>query len=249
MSRTTKLVKSCCAPLGLALCLVTAAATAQSGAGLEAGPARALVASGETQEVAITPNAHAVVQQVTDQMLAVIQQNIDTLDTEPDQFYADVHEVLDPVVDFGFIARGVMGPFGRRATAEQRQRFADTFKNGLVMTYAKGMAGFGNQDIVVLPPGKDISSHCTVGVEQEVRGADGVNKVSYTMRRKRLQQGDSACGGEWKLVNVVLNGVNLGKTFRSQFAQAMQQERRRNGNDSKIAQHLDSVIDNWSVAN
>ena len=42
--------------------------------------------------------------------------------------------------------------------------------------------------------------------------------------------------GEWKLINVVLNGINLGKSFRDQFAQAMRQ------NDSNI----DKVIATWA---
>ena len=42
--------------------------------------------------------------------------------------------------------------------------------------------------------------------------------------------------GEWKLINVVLNGVNLGKSFRDQFAQAMKQ------NDNNI----DKVIATWA---
>ena len=39
----------------------------------------------------------------------------------------------------------------------------------------------------------------------------------------------------WKLINVVLDGVNLGKTFRSQFAQAVKEHE---GN-------LDAAIAGW----
>ena len=35
--------------------------------------------------------------------------------------------------------------------------------------------------------------------------------------------------------NVIINGINLGKLFRDQFAEAMQRN----------AQDLDRVIDNW----
>ena len=41
---------------------------------------------------------------------------------------------------------------------------------------------------------------------------------------------------EWKVRNVIINGINIGKLFRDQFADAMQ----RNGND------LDKTIDGWA---
>ena len=40
---------------------------------------------------------------------------------------------------------------------------------------------------------------------------------------------------EWRVINVIINGINLGKTFRSQFVQAAQ----KNQGD------LDQVIANW----
>jgi phospholipid transport system substrate-binding protein len=43
--------------------------------------------------------------------------------------------------------------------------------------------------------------------------------------------------GEWKLINVVLNGINLGKTFRSQFMQAMKKQG-----------DLNQVIAEWAEA-
>ncbi|MNH39413.1 Toluene tolerance, Ttg2 [compost metagenome] len=51
--------------------------------------------------------------------------------------------------------------------------------------------------------------------------------MSYTLEK---------VGGEWKLRNVIINGINIGKLFRDQFADAMQ----RNGND------LDKTINGWA---
>ena len=41
--------------------------------------------------------------------------------------------------------------------------------------------------------------------------------------------------GQWKLINIVINGVNLGLTFRNQFYSLMEKE----GNN------LDVVIERW----
>lgn len=62
----------------------------------------------------------------------------------------------------------------------------------------------------------------------QVKGSNGaVYPVSYTLEN---------INGEWKVRNVIINGINIGKLFRDQFADAMQ----RNGND------LDKTINGWA---
>lgn len=62
----------------------------------------------------------------------------------------------------------------------------------------------------------------------EIRDARGtVYPLSYTMVRLDEQ---------WKLRNMVINGINVGKLFRDQFAQSMQSNR----ND------LDKTIAGWA---
>jgi phospholipid transport system substrate-binding protein len=65
-------------------------------------------------------------------------------------------------------------------------------------------------------------------VKQEIRSTDTVYPLEYSMARKKT--------GQWMVVNVVINGINLGKTFRNQFVQSAQ----RAGGD------IDQVINGWS---
>lgn len=172
---------------------------------------------------------YALVEQVTIDIQAVVRDQSHLLDTDPEQFYAAVAEVLNPIVAFDYIAHGVMGNYGKQATAEQKQRFSDVFRENLISTYAKGMAVYGLQKIVIVPPASSAAGQRRVSVVQKVVGDDGEHTVNYTM-------GQSAQDDRWKLLNVTINGINLGMTFRSQFAQAM-----------KTAGDLDHVIDGWSV--
>lgn len=172
---------------------------------------------------------YALVEQVTIDIQAVVRDQSHLLDTDPEQFYAAVAEVLDPIVAFDYIAHGVMSNYGKQATAEQKQRFSDVFRENLISTYAKGMAVYGLQKIVIVPPASSAAGQRRVSVVQKVVGDDGEHTVNYTM-------GQSAQDDRWKLLNVTINGINLGMTFRSQFAQAM-----------KTAGDLDQVIDGWSV--
>ena len=172
-------------------------------------------------------SAHAVVQKVTDDVLAVVENNKKTLESDPAKYFSGVQTVLEPVVAFDYIAKVVMAQHYKAASEAQREQFAETFKKSMVKTFAKGMANYSDFDIEVQVPSDDVSDQRKVEVLQEVSTNDGKHIVSYTMAQTR--------SGEWKLINVVLNGINLGKSFRDQFLQAM----RQHSND------LDKVIATW----
>ncbi|GAA5523962.1 hypothetical protein Maes01_00511 [Microbulbifer aestuariivivens] len=172
-------------------------------------------------------NPYTVIEGVSQELLGVIRSNSEYLNSDSQRYYNAVERVLDPVVDFDFIARGVMGGYAKQATPAQQARFASAFRRDLVATFARGVASFGDMDVRVVNPGSMPQGN-RVNVLQEVRSNEGLTKVSYTLVRNRA--------GQWKLINVILNGVNLGKTFRSQFSQAMQ----THGD-------IDKVIANWSA--
>ncbi|MYM64637.1 phospholipid-binding protein MlaC [Pseudomaricurvus sp. HS19] len=168
-----------------------------------------------------------VVAEVTEQVLAVVREQGAKLDSEPEAFFAAIEEVLAPVVAFDFIARGVMGNYAKEASEEQRKRFSEVFQQDLVSTYARGLAIYSANPITVDPGSDAQQGQRRVSVIQRVKTDAGEHVLAYTMG---LDRNDN----RWKLLNVVINGVNLGNTFRSQFAQAMQ----KSGD-------LDSVIEGW----
>jgi phospholipid transport system substrate-binding protein len=172
-------------------------------------------------------NAHEQIQTVTDNLLKVIDEHKETYEKQPEPYYDAVAEVLDPIVDFKYIARVVMGSYGKQATKDQRQRFVEAFRGGLVETYAKGMAGYSDEKIEIVPAKDTDAKKSRVSVLQEITTSDSTHKLAYTMKRSK--------DGEWRLINVVLDGINLGKTFRSQFTQAA---KKHDGD-------IDAVIDGW----
>lgn len=174
------------------------------------------------------PSAHEVVQQTTDTLLADLKANKEQYRSNPSAFYRSLDNILGPVVDVDGISRGVMTVrYSRQATPEQMTRFQESFKRSLMQFYGNALLEYNNQDIRVLPPsGKQDPQRTAVNMEIE-DGNGTVYPLSYTM----VSQGDS-----WKLRNVIINGINVGKLFRDQFAQSMQ----NHGND------LNKVIDTWS---
>jgi phospholipid transport system substrate-binding protein len=172
-----------------------------------------------------------VVVKVVDSLKVAVNKHDAEQDPEAAQLLSEMRSILEPVVDFGFIARVVMGDAAKTASREQMARFEEVFRNSLVSTYAKGMTGYVQAQMNIPPLADEAAGQNRVAVRQEVTTASGVQIIDYTMAKNRTT-------GEWKLINVVLNGINLGKTFRSQFAQSYKQH---SGN-------VDKVIEYWAQA-
>lgn len=172
-------------------------------------------------------SAHDLIQDTTNRMLADLQANKEKYKQDPQDFYAALNNIVGPVVDAEGISKSIMTvKYSRKATPEQMQRFQENFKRGLFQFYGNALLEYNNQGITV-DPAKDESGDRT-SVNMTVKGSNGaIYPVQYTLEK---------IGGEWKLRNVIINGINIGKLFRDQFADAMQ----RNGND------LDKTIDGWA---
>ncbi|MBF57388.1 ABC transporter substrate-binding protein [Halomonas sp. FeN2] len=169
----------------------------------------------------------------------MIRDNVESLMTDLEgrkEYYADnlgeleelVDSNLDQVADFRYIGASVMGNYFRNASPEQRRRFVDVFRQTLIDTYTRGLVTFDYDELRVLDAQQAQRYDDQASVAMEVVASNGeVYPVSYSLRLS---------DGEWRVVNVIVNGINLGLTFRNQFDQAM----RDNNRD------YDAVIDGWS---
>ena len=172
-------------------------------------------------------SAHDIVQDTTTRLLADLTANKEQYKQNPSKFYDALNTIVGPAVDVEGISKSIMTvKYSRKATPAQMQRFQENFKRSLMQFYGNALLEFKNQGITV-GPAKDESGDRT-SVDMIVKGDNGATyPLSYTLHN---------VGGEWKVRNVVVNGINIGKLFRDQFADAMQ----KNGND------LDKTIDNWA---
>lgn len=170
----------------------------------------------QADELDTTAAPHVVVENVTDALMKLVDNNQEALEQNPEQFYSEVRDIMEKAVDFQWIARNVMGAkYWKSATEDQQARFVEVFTKGLVETYAKGMANFAEFDISVQEPDADAIRKNKAEVIQKFQGPKGVNRVAYTMGKHK--------SGEWKLLNVVIDGVNLGQTLRAQFSQSVKE--------------------------
>ncbi|PWB34969.1 toluene tolerance protein [Pseudomonas sp. SDI] len=173
------------------------------------------------------PSPKEVIQNTTTQLLSDLQANKEQYKANPSAFYDALNANLGPVVDADGISRSIMTvKYSRSASPAQMQRFQENFKRSLMQFYGNALLEYNNQGITVGAAKLDGDDRASV--DMSVKGTNGaVYPVSYTLTK---------LDGEWKVRNVIVNGINIGKLFRDQFADAMQ----RNGND------LDKTIDNWA---
>ena len=173
---------------------------------------------------------HRLIQTTSEELLELIEASREYVEADPERFFAEVDSLLSPVIDFKSFARGVMSAHYRKATPEQRLRFADNFKSSLLRTYALSLTRFEDGEVAVLPPDRPARRPDRQSVKMEIRTNRNVYSVIYAMKLGE--------DGAWRIGNIVVAGVNIGLTFRSQFKSAVA--------DAKHGGDLDSVIDAWS---
>ena len=174
-----------------------------------------------------------VVAKVADEILELVERYQERFEEDPQAYYEAVDDTMSEFVDYRAIARAVMARYWSGASPEQRERFVEVFRRGLVRTYARALLEFEQQRVEVLPMREDHLRGDRALVRMEITGANGrVYPLQYSMGRGE--------DGVWRVRNVIVDGVNLGLTYRNQFASAMQ-----TGDSSG---DIDAVIDSWTVA-
>src|SRR5699024_1190685 len=103
-------------------------------------------------------------------------------------------------------------------------------KDSLIRTYASGVTLYQGQKIKVLPMRDEDRKGNYARVRVQMTTNDGkVVPLYFTLYQEE---------GQWKVINVYVNGLDLRDIYRRQFAQSM----RHYG-------VIQKVIDNWSSNN
>ena len=161
-------------------------------------------------------------------LLRTVTESRDFFLSDRERYFANVEAVLESFVDFEAVAEVVMSRFASQATAEQKRRFADILSSTLTRFYGASLVSYEGEELVFLPPrnaSDDPRADTIVGME--LRGGDSSMRLQYQMF---INEND-----EWKLKNISLAGINLGRQYFTQFSALMSQY----NND------IDLVLDNW----
>jgi phospholipid transport system substrate-binding protein len=152
-----------------------------------------------------------LVKATTEEVLAVIKKTTDraTLRKVAEQ------KVL-PYFDFTEMTRLAVGRPWREATPEQQKKLEDGFRTLLVNTYTSALTRTVTADKTVeVKPLQAGANDKDVTVRSVVKGGGGQPlEIDYRMTKK---------DPDWKVVDVIVENVSLVTTYRSTFAQEVQQ--------------------------
>ena len=173
-------------------------------------------------------NPHQFIDSQAQEMVSIIRNNQELYAKDPELFKDKINEVFEPMVDFRRVGASVMGKkYYLAASKAQRLQFIESFKTSLLDTYSSTLAQWGDQKIITIFP-ESSEFQKTEDVQQNLITSSNIYPITYKVRKDK--------NGNWLIINIIVNGVNLGLTFRNQF-QALAKEHNEN---------IDEIIKHWT---
>jgi len=172
----------------------------------------------------------AVIQESTDRVLELVERQKQESDSQATpEMAAELLRVLEPVVDFDSIARGVMGKHRQAASTQQVEEFVEVFKDSLSQLYMRSFQSLEVKAVEVMELPKDFDPQtafkATVQMQATIDSGENFG-ISYSMRKDDNDQ--------WVVRNIIVDGINLGLTYMNQFDGAV----KRHGS-------IDKAIASW----
>jgi phospholipid transport system substrate-binding protein len=157
-----------------------------------------------------------LVKQVTDDVLAAVKSDKQLAAGDKQKALKLAEEKILPHVDFQEATRLAVGRAWQQANAEQKKKLVDEFRRMLVRTYSGAIQAYQGQTMKVQPlrmkpDDTDVTVH-----NQYVR-AGGGKPVQLDYQMHKTDQG-------WKIYDIVVEGVSLVLTYRSEFDSVVKQQ-------------------------
>ena len=173
-------------------------------------------------------NPYIFIENNSQKMVMALKDNKSLFEENRGLYESKIKEIFEPMIDFKRVAASVMGKkYYLASTKTQRLSFIQSFKTSLLDTYASTLAQWGDQKIVTVFP--DLNEYKKVeDVQQNLITSSNTYPITYKVRQDK--------NGNWLIINIIVNGVNLGLTFRNQF-QALAIEHDEN---------IDEIIKHWT---
>ena len=156
-----------------------------------------------------------LVKKVTAEVMAALKNDKQLAAGDRQRAVKLAEEKVLPHVDFEESTRLAVGRAWAKATPEQKKKLTQEFRNMLVRTYSNAIQPYEGQQMKVMPvrmkPG---DTEATVQ-NQFTRGGAQPVKIDYSMRKT---------DAGWKIYDIVVEGVSLVLTYRSEFDAVVKQD-------------------------
>jgi len=127
---------------------------------------------------------------------------------DSDQKRTRIEAIADEAIDFQTLSKLVVARNWAKFSPPQRQEFEREFRRHLSVTYGRNVDSYKNEKVQILGERVEVRGDVTVHSKLLRGGGSEDVLVDY-----RLRQRD----GQWKIIDVIVEGVSLVSNFRSQF--------------------------------
>ena len=180
-----------------------------------AGLAAMLVALSVSAQNDKTMKPDELVKAVTEDVIAAVKSDKQLAAGDKEKMLKLAEEKVLPHIDFQEAARLAVGRAWAQASKEQQERIVTEFRRMLVRTYSNAISRYEGQTMKVLPARyKPEDTDVTVR-NQYVRPGQTPLQVEYSMHKT---------DDGWKIYDIVVEGVSLVITYRSEFAAVVKQQ-------------------------
>ena len=167
----------------------------------------------------ITRNPFELIDAKSQEMVIVLTSENKLFISNPELFKNKIKNIFEPLIDFNRVGASVMGKkYYLSATQEERVEFIEVFKISLLDTYAETLSQWGDAEIIT-DFSYDEKKNNIVSIKQDLLTTNNIYPIIYKLREYK--------NGTYKIVNIIINGINLGQTFHNQF-QALATEKNEN---------------------
>ena len=150
-----------------------------------------------------------VVEQITGQVIKVLADKSQSTEAKR----AAVQQIVYAWVDFDTMSKLVLAANWKKLSEAQQKDFVDQFRQHLSNTYGRNVDSYRDEKVKVGDTRDEARGDVTVKTAIDRGGANDIF-VDYRLRK---------IGGQWKIIDVVIERVSLVSNFRSQFQEVMAQ--------------------------
>ena len=167
------------------------------------------------------------------EIFSFLNENKDQLKTDEERFLSKFEKKFSKLIPPNEISKRVMGKkYFTQASQDQIIKFNEKFKNTLLDSYSGALSNVEAANISVeshFHPNERMDL-AVVQLNTEFSG----RKFKLIYKMKKLKFADSK---EWRVVGIVIDGIDLVSIYRKQFASLVKE------NDD----NLDLAISSWSI--
>ncbi len=155
-----------------------------------------------------------MLEQTANDIISTLKENKSSLKSDPNIIYGAVEKHLLPIVDVAGMSRSVLGRQAwNKASTAQRAQFSQAFTRLVIRTYSSPLAQYSDETVQFLPVRGALNTRF-MRVNSLIVRSQGQNiPLTYSLVDKN---------GQWRIYDISVEGVSLLQSFRSQFAQALQ---------------------------